>query len=164
MLAAYCGVAPFWHRETSVNTKSLHKCYSNRKLGALLSWVAISAVRFSLDIKVYYDWIVAAGKPKELVPNIVWNKLIHIMFSIVRNGCDYEEGHKWERKQWAGNNAIQKNNPPLRIMPVYRKLLEQMRENRTERENLSRNACMVIKWDAAQMVVVCFYRTRTPTV
>ena len=113
-LATYCGVAPFRNQSgTSVDTKAYVKCYSNRKLGALLSQAAISAVRFNPDIKAYYDRLVAAGKPKGLALNNVRNKLIHIMFSLVRNGCDYEEGHEWKRKQQAGNAAIRKETSRL---------------------------------------------------
>lgn len=113
-LATYCGVAPFRNQSgTSVNSKAYTKCYSNRKLGALLSQAAISAVRFSPDIKAYYDRLVAAGKPKGLALNNVRNKLIHIMFSLVRNGCDYEDGHEWKRKLQAGDAATRKETSRL---------------------------------------------------
>lgn len=113
-LATYCGVAPFRNQSgTSVNSKAYTKCYSNRKLGALLSQAAISAVRFSPDIKAYYDRLVAAGKPKGLALNNVRNKLIHIMFSLVKNGCDYEEGHEWKRRLQAGDIATRKETSRL---------------------------------------------------
>ena len=113
-MATYCGVAPFRNQSgTSVNSKAYTKCYSNLKLGALLSQAALCAIRYNLDIKAYYDRLVAAGKPKGLALNNVRNKLIHIMFSLVKNGCDYEEGHEWKRKLQAGDAAIRKETSRL---------------------------------------------------
>ena len=102
-LATYYGVAPFRNQSgTSVNSRADVRCYSNRKLKGQLSQAALIAVLYNPTLKAYYDRLIAAGKPRGVALNNVKNKLLHIIFSLVKHDCDYEENHEWKRNERNG--------------------------------------------------------------
>ena len=51
---------------------------------------AMRAVRLEGDLKYYYDRKVAEGKNKMLVLNNVRNKIIHIIFAMIKNETNYK--------------------------------------------------------------------------
>ena len=98
-MATYYGVAPFRNRSgTSLNSRADISRYCNRKLKGLPSQAALCAVKFNEDLRLYYNRLTASGKPAGIAINNVRNKLLHIIFSLVKNDCDYEDHHEWKRK------------------------------------------------------------------
>ena len=85
--ACYCGIAPFEHTSgTSVrgNTRVSH--LANKKLKSLLHMCARSAVRYEPELKAYYERKKAEGKKENCVMNMIKNKLVSRVFSVVKRG------------------------------------------------------------------------------
>ncbi len=94
-LATYMGLVSF--REisgTSVNKAVKVGCYSNRQLKAYITAAAECAIRFDQRMRNYYRRFTDLGKHHGVALNNVKNKLIHILFSLVKHDCDYEENHE----------------------------------------------------------------------
>ncbi len=94
-LATYMGLVSF--REvsgTSVNKAVKVNYYSNRQLKCYITQAAESASRYNPQIREYYMRLIGAGKHKGIALNNVKNKLVHILFSLVKHDCDYEENHE----------------------------------------------------------------------
>ena len=51
-----------------------------------------------MEIKEYADRLKKKGKPYGIVVNNVINKLTHIIYSLIKNDCDYEYNHELLRK------------------------------------------------------------------
>jgi transposase len=76
--ASYCGVAPFEHRSgTSFQGKTRISQYANKRVKALLTNGANSAIQHDEEIRVYYQRKIDEGKPKMVVINAVRVKLIN---------------------------------------------------------------------------------------
>jgi transposase len=88
-IACHAGVVPFPNESGSMVKRQRVSRYSDRKLKTLLHLAALSAIRFNPEIKRYYDRKVAEGKNKMSVLNAVRNKLLHIVFAVVRRGTPY---------------------------------------------------------------------------
>ena len=71
---------------------------SNRRLKGILSMAARSAIHYNPDIKSYFERLVANGKPYGIAVNNVKNKLIHIMYALIKNASEYKPGYQHERK------------------------------------------------------------------
>lgn len=85
--ACYCGIAPFEHTSgTSVRGKNRVSHLANKKLKSLLHMCARSAVRHEPELKDYYERKLAEGKKENCVINMVKNKLISRVFSVVKRG------------------------------------------------------------------------------
>lgn len=85
--ACYCGVAPFEHTSgTSVKGKTRVSHFANKKLKSLLYMCARNAVRYDLELKAYYQRKLAEGKSENCVINMVKNKLISRVFSVIQRG------------------------------------------------------------------------------
>jgi transposase len=93
-LACYCGIAPFDHSSgTSVKGKTGTSNFANMALKSTLHLAAMSATRYSPEIKQYYERKVAEGKHKMSVINSVRNKLINRIMAVVKRGSPYEENY-----------------------------------------------------------------------
>lgn len=93
-LACYTGVVPFEHSSgTSVKGRARVSYIANIKLKALLTQAARAAVRFDPKIREYYERKLKEGKNANLVLNNVKNKMIHIMFAMVKNKQPYDMNH-----------------------------------------------------------------------
>ena len=93
--ACYAGVAPFEHSSgTSVKGKTRTSKKANMKAKSLLHMTALSAARFSEDIREYYQRKVAEGKNKMNVLNAVKNKIIHRIFACVNQKRLYDKNYK----------------------------------------------------------------------
>ena len=91
-LACYCGVVPFTKSSgTSVRYKSGVSPFANRKLKKLLHLCAMAAIRWNVDMKLYYERKVGEGKNKMSVINAVRNKLVLRIFAVVRDERIYVE-------------------------------------------------------------------------
>ncbi len=92
---AYCchaGVAPFAYTSgSSIRSgwKVSHR--ANKRIKSLLHMAALSAVRYNLDMKAFYERKVKEGKSKMSVLNAVRAKLVHRIFAIIRDNRKYED-------------------------------------------------------------------------
>lgn len=91
--ASYCGVAPFdYSSGTSVRGKARVSSIANKEIKSLLH---ISAMGFAKKgdsfLTLYYQRKVKEGKNGMSVMNAIRNKLIHRVFSCVRNNQYYTE-------------------------------------------------------------------------
>jgi len=90
--ACYIGIAPFEHSSgSSVKQPDQVSNLANKKLKALLSNGAQSAVKHDADLKAYYARKVKEGKNRFLVQNNVKNKLVQRIFAVVKRGTPYVE-------------------------------------------------------------------------
>lgn len=75
-LASYAGIAPFEHSSgTSIRGRTRVSHLANKDLKSYLHMCALAAIRYSDEMREYYNRKVAEGKPKMLVINAVRNKL-----------------------------------------------------------------------------------------
>ena len=85
-LACYAGVAPFEHTSgTSVFGKHRVSFYADKQLKSLLHMSALRAVTLDSDFKLYYTRKIEEGKNKMSVINAVRNKIIHVIYALVKN-------------------------------------------------------------------------------
>lgn len=97
-LASYYGVASFREKSgTSVNRRANVAFLSNHLLKSYISQAAECAVRTNGIYKDYYDRLDLKGKHYGIILNNVKNKLIHLVFSLVKNDCDFEYNHEFIR-------------------------------------------------------------------
>lgn len=94
--ACYAGVAPFSYQSgTSLNSKAKVSHVANKKMKSLLNLAAISAIQADPELKAYYKRRIEAGKSKMSTLNIVRNKLINRVFSVVKRGTPYVPLHQF---------------------------------------------------------------------
>lgn len=90
-LACCAGVVPFNYQSgTSINSKFKVSHLADKPLKTLLHMAAMRAVRLECDLKYYYQRKVAEGKNKMSVLNAVRNKIIHIIFALIKNQTYYK--------------------------------------------------------------------------
>jgi transposase len=88
--ACYCGLAPFQYQSgSSIRGKTQVHPIADRKVKALLTMAAISAIQYDLQLKAYYKRKVEAGKSKMSVLNAVKCKLIARAFSVIQRQTPY---------------------------------------------------------------------------
>lgn len=90
--ACYCGVAPFEYTSgSSIKKLTRVSKISNRKIKALLHSCALSARRFSPEIKAYYERkTVNEGKHQMCVMNAIRFKIIARIFACVNKNRPYQ--------------------------------------------------------------------------
>lgn len=89
--ACYAGVAPFEHSSgTSIRGKTRVSNMANMRLKRLLHLAAMSALQYNEELAHYYNRKVGQGKNKMSVANAVRNKLIHRVFSCIKNNRAYQ--------------------------------------------------------------------------
>lgn len=90
-LACCAGVVPFNYQSgTSINSRPRISNMADKSLKTLLNMAAMRAVRMKNDLQHYYDRKVADGKNKMSVLNAVRNKIIHIIYAIIKNQKSYQ--------------------------------------------------------------------------
>lgn len=90
-LACYSGVAPFRNTSgISVFGRNRVSNLADKSLKKLLHLGAMSAIRLENDLAIYYQRKVKEGKNKMLVLNAVRNKIIHLIFALVKNQSFYQ--------------------------------------------------------------------------
>lgn len=88
--ACYCGTAPFEHSSgISIRGRSRVSHLANTNIKRLLFLSACSAVRSKGELQDFYIRKVAEGKAKRSVINMVMNKLIWRMFSVIKRDTFY---------------------------------------------------------------------------
>jgi transposase len=89
--ACYTGIAPFEHSSgTSIRGKTRVSNMANMRLKRLLHLAAMSAIQHNEELSYYYNRKLATGKNKMSVANAVRNKLIHRIFSCIKNNRPYQ--------------------------------------------------------------------------
>jgi transposase len=90
-LACYAGVAPFANTSgISVFGRNRVSNYADKGLKKILHLGALSAIRLENDLAFYYNRKVEEGKNKMSVLNAVRNKIIHIIFALIKNQDFYQ--------------------------------------------------------------------------
>jgi transposase len=93
--ACYAGIAPFEHTSgTSVRGKTRVSHQANKSVKTLLHMAALTAIRYNVDMRNYYQRKVEDGKNKMLVINAVRNKLVHRIFACVNQNRPYEKNYQ----------------------------------------------------------------------
>ena len=88
-LACHCGVVPFPNESGAIVKRAKVSRHANAKLKKLLHMAAMVAIQHNPQLKAYYQRKVAEGKNKMLVLNAVRNKLIHIIYAVLKRGTPY---------------------------------------------------------------------------
>jgi transposase len=85
-LSAYFGMSPRQYQSgTSVNGKG-HICkMGNPYIRSLLYICAVSSLKHNKQCKEFYDSLLAKGKPKKVALVAVSNKLLRILFAVMKN-------------------------------------------------------------------------------
>lgn len=105
--STYCGCASFYEDSgTSVHKKVDVKNLCNRRLKSTLSMAARRAICTNPGIHAYADRMRDRGKCYGVIINNVRNKLLHIIYSLIKNDCDYEENHDCKRTRISLNQAV----------------------------------------------------------
>lgn len=88
--ASYCGVAPFEHTSgTSIRGRTKTSHLANKRIKALLSNGAASAIQSDEELKTYFHRKLDEGKPKMVVINAIRAKLINRIFATINRGTEY---------------------------------------------------------------------------
>lgn len=96
----YCGVAPFSNCSgSSLKAKDKVSGLANKRMKAILTEAARAAIRHDKNLKDYYIRKLQDGKDRFLVLNNVRNKLIHIMFGVIKNKQVYDPNYGQSYKQ-----------------------------------------------------------------
>lgn len=83
--ACFCGTAPFEHSSgTSIKGRTRVSHLADKEMKTLLDLSAKCAIRTDMELKEFYLKRVDAGKSKMSTINIVRNKIIYRMFSIIK--------------------------------------------------------------------------------
>jgi transposase len=88
--ACYAGTAPFPNKSgTSLNGRTKVSHLANKKMKALLSSCAISAIQHNPEMRRYYLRRIEEGKNEMSTINIIRNKIISRIFAVVNRGTPY---------------------------------------------------------------------------
>ena len=90
--ACYSGIAPFEHSSgSSIKKKTRVSHLANKRIKALLTNAACSAIVHNTELRAYYKRRIDDGKSKMSTLNIVRNKLVARVFAAVNRGTPYVE-------------------------------------------------------------------------
>jgi transposase len=82
--ACYAGVAPFEYSSgSSIRGRTKVSNLANKKMKTILNMAALSAKKFDVQLKQYYDRKIAEGKNKMLVLNAIRCKIISRAFAVI---------------------------------------------------------------------------------
>jgi transposase len=88
--ASYCGIAPFPYTSgTSIRGKTKVNHLANKKIKSLFDLCAKNAIIHNQEMKKYYNKRIEQGKHKMCVINIIRNKLLSRIFSVVNRRTPY---------------------------------------------------------------------------
>lgn len=88
--AACSGLVPVEHQSgTSVRGRPHLSKQGNPKLRAVLYMAAVSALKHNLELRAFYDHLVARGKAKMAALGALMRKLVHIAFGVLKHQQPY---------------------------------------------------------------------------
>ena len=89
-VACYAGVAPFPYQSgSSINGRTKVNNLADKKLKSLLNMCALSANKYDVELKEYFERKVNEGKNKMLVLNNIRNKLLARGFAVINRQEPY---------------------------------------------------------------------------
>lgn len=91
--ASFAGVCPFLNESGNLSKKPRVPKRSNKKLKSLLFLAALNMCNHNKEFKVYRERKILEGKHFFLVMNNVANKLLRIIFAVVKSGKPYDVMH-----------------------------------------------------------------------
>lgn len=91
--ASYAGTAPFPNESGTFKGRTKVSQLANKRIKALLSCCACSAIQYNPEMKRYYQERIAEGKNKMSTLNIVRNKLLSRIFAVVKRETPYVDTH-----------------------------------------------------------------------
>ena len=93
-LACYIGLSPFENKSgSSIRGRSRISHHANKTLKALVHMCAISSIKYSEEMRTYYERKVNDGKHKMAVINAVRNKIIKRVYACVTQERKYEKNY-----------------------------------------------------------------------
>ncbi len=93
--SSYAGTAPFPNESGRFKGKTKTSSLANKRMKALLSCCANSAVNYNPEMKIYYKRRVEEGKNEMSTINNIRNKLLARIFAVVERGTPYVETFKY---------------------------------------------------------------------
>lgn len=94
--ASYCGTAPFPNSSgTSIRGKTKVSHLANKKIKSLLDLCSKTALQHDPEIKQYYNRRLEQGKNEMSTINVIRNKLLARIFSVVKRGTPYVDTMKY---------------------------------------------------------------------
>jgi transposase len=88
--ACYCGIAPFpYESGTTIKGKTRVNDLANKKLKSLLNLAALSAKKYDIEMKSYFERKVAEGKNKMLVLNAIRCKVLSRAFAVIQRNSPF---------------------------------------------------------------------------
>ena len=106
--ASYAGVCPFPNTSGKMVGKSKTSPHADKKLKSLLYMGAKAVVKNNKEFRLYYQKKQLEGKPHYVIMNNVSNKLLRIVFSVVRNKTPYTSDHVCLDPREKNNNSSTK--------------------------------------------------------
>ena len=92
--ACYCGIAPFEHSSgKSIRRKTRISHLADKEMKTLLHQSAKCAIQFDKELKSFYERRLAIGKSKKSTINIVRNKILYRMFSVIKRQTPFIESY-----------------------------------------------------------------------
>lgn len=89
-LACHAGIAPFDHTSgSSIKKQTKVSSLADKELKSLLHMAALAAITHPGELKDYFDRKLAQGKHKMNIINNVRNKIVHRIFSCIKNNRIY---------------------------------------------------------------------------
>ncbi len=87
--ASYAGTAPFPNESGTFRGRTSTSHLANKRIKALLSCCAVSAIQHNPEMKIYFQSRVEEGKNAMSTINIVRNKLLSRIFAVIKRGTPY---------------------------------------------------------------------------
>lgn len=92
--ANFGGTAPHPHKSgTSIRGKTRVSPVADKKLKTLLSNGASSRIRYDAETQQYFMRMVARGKDENLIKNNIKNKMLHVVYAVVKRGTPYTKDY-----------------------------------------------------------------------
>ena len=88
--ASFAGVCPFLNESGNLSKRPRVPKRSNKKLKSLLYLSALNISNFNKEMKLYRERKTMEGKHYFLVMNNIANKLLRIVFAVVKSGVPYD--------------------------------------------------------------------------
>ena len=91
--ASFAGVCPFPNESGSISKRPKVPRRSNKRLKSLLFLASLNMSNYNKEFKLYRERKKAEGKHFFLVMNNIANKLLRVVFAVVKSGVPYDPMH-----------------------------------------------------------------------
>lgn len=93
--ASYAGIAPFPNQSGTFVGRTKTSNLANKRIKSLLTMCAGVAIQYNTEMKLYYEKRISEGKNKMSTMNIIRNKLISRIFSVIERDSPYVDFLKY---------------------------------------------------------------------